>query len=152
MINKTLMSILVIVFAFFGLSFITDEQTKCVNLYIDYASLDNNTKSTKCLAANNEVTALDVLKQANLQIEGTKKYGLSVICRVNGLPNAKIESCDTMPSEKAYWAVIIKEKQFLPFPTKEWGWGQLAIDQQYLSPGDSLGLVWTGPNGELRFP
>lgn len=144
------MSIMVIALVFFGLSFATDNN-KCIYLYIHYGSLDNDTKSTKCIVANNKTIALDVLKQANLQIEGTKKYGLSVVCRVNGLPSTKIEPCDTMPSEKTYWAIIIKEKQFLPFPTKEWGWGQLAIDQQQLNPGDSIGLVWAD-NGDVIFP
>jgi len=76
---------------------------------------------------------------------------LGVVCRVNGLPNAKVESCEEMPPANAYWAIIIKEKQVIPFPRKEWGWGQLAIDQQYLSPGDSIGLVWAN-NGKVVFP
>lgn len=76
---------------------------------------------------------------------------MAVVCRVNNLPDQDSESCEEMPSEKAYWAIIIKEKQVLPLPTKEWGWGQLAINQQYLSPGDSIGLVWAN-NGKVVFP
>jgi hypothetical protein len=124
----------------------------CVNLYVDYGQLDNNTKLTTCVDTSTKTNALEVLKEANLQIEGTKKYGNGVICRVNGLPNETVESCEVMPPAEAYWAIIIKEKQVIPFPRKEWGWGQLAIDQQYLNPGDSIGLVWTGPKGELKFP
>jgi len=118
---------------------------------VDYGLLDGGTKLTKCINVSKETTALDVLKKANLKIEGTKKYGLSVVCRVNGLPNTKIESCDTMPSEKAYWAIIIKEKKLISFPKSEWGWGQLAVDQQLLSPGDSVGLVFAD-NGNVTFP
>jgi hypothetical protein len=124
----------------------------CINLYVDYGVLDNQTKLEKCVESSSSILALDVLKQANLKIEGTKKYGLGVVCRVNGLPNEKAESCEVMPPAEAYWAIIIKEKQVIPFPRKEWGWGQLAIDQQYLNSGDSVGLVWTGPKGELKFP
>jgi hypothetical protein len=152
MIKKILMSIFIITLAFFGLSFVNSQDNKCINLYVDYTVLDNDAKLTKCVDVAGKTIALDVLKMANLKIEGTKKYGLSVVCRVNNLPDETVESCDAMPSEKAYWAIIIKEKQVLPFPTKEWGWGQLAIDQQYLNTGDSIGLVWTGPKGELRFP
>ena len=134
-----------------GFSVINKEDTSCVNLYIDYGPLDRKAKVTKCIDVSGKVTALDILRKANLQIEGTKKYGLSVVCRVNGLPDAKVESCETMPSEKAYWAIIIKQKQTIPFPRKEWGWGQLAIDQQKLSPGDSIGLVFAD-NGNVIFP
>lgn len=136
-----------------GMLFVVNKPNEnCVNLYVDYGVLGNGTKITKCIEASNNTVALDILKKANLKIEGTNKYGLGVVCRVNGLPDEKAESCEIMPPEKAYWALIIKEKQTIPFPRKEWGWGQLAIDQQYLSPGDSLGLVWAGPNGELSFP
>jgi hypothetical protein len=123
----------------------------CVNLYVDYGQLDNGAKLTKCINVSTKTNALDLLKSANLTIEGTKKYGDGVVCRVNGLPNLTIESCEDMPSAKAYWAIIIKEKQVLPLPTKEWGWGQLAINQQYLNPGDSIGLVWAN-DGKVVFP
>lgn len=151
MIKKILMSVVIITIAFFGLSFVTDEDSKCINLYIDYGLLNNNTKINQCVESSAEIVALDLLKQAGLTIEGTKRWGDSVICRVNGLPDATIEPCDNMPSAKAYWAILIKEKQVLPLPTKEWGWGQLAIDQQYLTAGDSIGLVWAD-NGEVVFP
>jgi hypothetical protein len=134
-----------------GFSIINKPDKSCVNLYINYGPLDGGTKSTKCIEVSGKTIALDVLKKANLKVEGTKKYGLSVVCRVNGLPDAKVESCDTMPSEKAYWAIIIKEKQTIPFPRKEWGWGQLAVDQQLLNPGDSIGLVFAD-NGNVIFP
>lgn len=150
--KRILASLAIILFAFVGIQAINKSDNSCINLYIDYGQLDSGTKLTKCIDASTKTIALDVLKKANLEIEGTKKYGLGVVCRVNNLPDEKAESCEIMPPEKAYWALIIKEKQTIPFPRKEWGWGQLAIDQQYLNPGDSLGLVWAGPNGELRFP
>ena len=136
-----------------GMLFVANKPNKnCVNLYVDYGVLDNGTKITKCIEASNNTVALDILKKANLKIEGTNKYGLGVVCRVNGLPDEKAESCETMPPAEAYWAIIIKEKQSVPLPINEWGWGQLAVDQQELNQGDSIGLVWTGPTGELKFP
>jgi hypothetical protein len=136
---------------FSGFLFINKKDNNCVNLYIDYGTLDNKTKLTKCINVPSKIVALDFLNKANLEIEGTKKYGLAVVCRVNGLPNEKAESCESMPPEKAYWAIIIKEKKLIPFPKSEWGWGQVAIDQQLLSPGDSIGLVWAN-NGKVVFP
>jgi hypothetical protein len=151
-INKKILIVLsVIIISFIGFPVVSKNNSNCINLYVDYSVLDNKTKLTKCLEASANTNALDLLKGANLTIEGTKKYGDAVVCRVNGLPDISIESCEDMPSGKAYWAIIIKEKQILPFPTKEWGWGQLAINQQYLNPGDSIGLVWAN-NGEVVFP
>lgn len=123
----------------------------CVNLYVDYGQLDNGAKLTKCIDVSNKTNALDLLKNANLTIEGTKKYGDGVICRVNGLPDIAVESCEVMPPAEAYWAIIIKKKQVVLFPRNEWGWGQLAVNQQYLNPGDSIGLVWAN-DGKVVFP
>ncbi len=150
--KRVLASLAIGLLAFIGLQVINKSDDSCINLYIDYGLLDDGTKLTKCIDVSTKTIALDVLKKANLEIEGTKKYGLGVVCRVNDLPDAKVESCEAMPPAEAYWAIIIKEKQVIPFPRKEWGWGQLAVDQQYLNPGDSIGLVWTGPKGELKFP
>lgn len=150
--KKILISIAIFILVFAGLQGLNKSDKGCINLYVDYGQLDNETKLTKCIDVSTKTIALDVLKKANLKIEGTKKYGLGVVCRVNSLPDAKVESCETMPPAEAYWAIIIKEKQVIPFPRKEWGWGQLAVDQQYLNLGDSIGLVWTGPKGELKFP
>ena len=149
--KRTLISLAIVILAFIGLQGISKADSNCINLYVDYGSLENETKLTKCIESSNKIIALDVLRKANLEIEGTKKYGLGVVCRVNGFPNSKVESCEEMPPANAYWAIIIKEKQVIPFPRKEWGWGQLAIDQQYLNPGDSIGLVWAD-NGKVVFP
>jgi hypothetical protein len=150
--KKILMVVITASLVVGGFSIINKSDDNCINLYVDYGQLDGGTKLTKCIDASTKTIALDVLKKANLEIEGTKKYGLGVVCRVNNLPDEKAESCETMPPAEEYWAIIIKEKQSVPLPINEWGWGQLAIDQQYLNAGDSLGLVWTGPNGELKFP
>lgn len=149
--KKILMLVITCGLIFGGYSILNQSSDNCVNLYIDYGPLDNGTKTIKCIKASSNTVALDILKRANLKIEGTKKYGLGVVCRVNGLPDQTMESCETMPPAKAYWAIIIKEKQKLPFPINEWGWGQLAIDKQLVSPGDSIGLVWAN-NGKVIFP
>jgi hypothetical protein len=134
-----------------GFFIISKPDNNCVNVYIDYGSLKNNAKSTECLNINGKTNALEILNKANYKIEGTKKYGSSVVCRINGLPDRSIESCETMPPSNAYWAVIIKKKQIVPFTLSEWGWAQKGIDETYLSPGDNLGLVFSS-NGELRWP
>jgi hypothetical protein len=123
----------------------------CINLYIDYGTLDNGSKITKCIPASGEVNALELLKNENYKIEGTQKYGDAVVCRVNGLPGESFESCESMPPAEAYWAVIIKKKNVIPFLNNEWGWAQKGINETYLSEGDSLGLVFS-TEGKLRWP
>jgi hypothetical protein len=134
-----------------GFYAVSSTKDTCVNLYVDYGSVNNKAKVTQCVPVSNKTNALDILDKAKLNIEGTRKYGNAVVCRVNGLPDKSVESCEIMPPENAYWAVIIKKKQVIPFPSNEWGWAQKGINETFLSPGDNLGLVFS-TNGEVRWP
>ncbi len=142
----------VIVFLFLtGFIFLNKPNDSCVNLYVDYGLLDNKAVSTECITVSNKTNALDILDRAEYKIEGTQKYGNAIVCRVNGLPDKTVESCEIMPPEKAFWAVIIKKKEIFPLLSSDWGWAQKGINETYLSPGDSLGLVFS-TNGEVRWP
>ena len=134
-----------------GFLFISESDKPCVNLYVDYGSLDNKAVSTECITVSDKTNALHILDKAQYTIEGTQKYGNAIVCRVNGLPDKTVESCEIMPPEKAFWAVIIKKKEVIPPLSTEWGWAQKGINETYLSPGDSLGLVFS-TNGEVRWP
>jgi hypothetical protein len=134
-----------------GFYTVSNSGDACVNLYVDYGSINNQEKITRCISAVDDTNALDILAKASLKIEGTNKYGNAVVCRVNGLPDKSVESCEIMPPENAYWAVIIKKKQIIPFPSNEWGWAQKGINETYLSPGDNLGLVFS-TDGDVRWP
>ncbi len=126
----------------------------CVNLYIDYGPLNNGAVIEQCIPVTGDVMALDLLASVNLSTEGTQKYGNAVLCRLNGFPNASVESCEDMPPAESYWAVLIKENEIIPWPFDlqgEWGWAQTGIDEVHLHPGESLGLVFAD-NGEVPFP
>ena len=129
---------------------------KCVDVYVDYGVLDSGAKLSKCVPVTGEAGGLDVLAKAGLELEGTGKYGLQVVCRVNSLPSATrpinvkdhedyVETCAEMPAAFAYWAVIVK-KGALP-----WGWADTGADKVRLQPGDSVGLVFA-ENDNVRFP
>ena len=148
--NKLILSFLIISFIYIGLSFLSKPDSNCVNLYVDFGSLNAETKVEKCIDISAETNALELLKISGYTTEGTQKYGDAVICRLNGLPNKSVETCKVMPPEDAYWAVIVKEKKLLPF-FNEWGWAQTGINEISLSEGDSLGLVFS-TNGDLRWP
>jgi len=130
------------------------QRPDCVTLYLDYGITDSDTKMTSCISVAGKTNALDLLTDAGLVIEGTQKYGNAVVCRVNNRPDANKESCEDMPPAEAYWAVLVKEYEIIPIPfntTGEWGWAQTGIDEVYLNPGDSIGLVFSN-NGEVKFP
>lgn len=151
--NRILTSILVIAVAFgaFKLLDISNKKISCVNVYVDFQKLDNNKIISECISEIDKVNALQLLGKANIGISGTEKYGLAVACRVNGLPNAKQESCLKMPPANAYWAVLIKTKVNVADPFPKWGWAKTGISDVYLSPGDSLGLVFV-TDGKVKWP
>ena len=116
----------------------------CINLYVDYGTLEKSTFN-QCIKST-ETKAIDLLVNNNFTLQGTDKYGTAVLCRLNNLP--KEAECKDMPSENAYWAILIKEDQIL---FEDYVWAQVGIDQLILSPGDSLALVFA-TNGSVNFP
>lgn len=116
----------------------------CINLYVDYGTLEKSTFN-KCIKST-ETKAIDLLVNNNFTLQGTDKYGTAVLCRLNGLP--KEDECKDMPSENAYWAILEKRDQIL---FEDYVWAQVGIDQLILSPGDSLALVFA-TDGTVNFP
>lgn len=147
--NKLIVSLFVLVLSGFTIQAFA-VKPYCINLYVDYGSLTKQNKLNECIEQDN-INALDFIRQSGYTTEGTIKYGDAVLCRLNNLPSNKEESCSEMPPENAYWAVIIKKKQTLLLPRNEWGWAEKAINETYLSAGDSIGLVFS-TNGDLRWP
>ena len=147
--NKLIILFFVLALSAIGMQAIVAKPS-CINLYVDYGLLDNQKKTNECVDQDN-INALDFIRQSGYTTEGTIKYGDAVLCRLNGLPSNKEESCREMPPENFYWAVIIKKKQTLPIPRNDWGWAEKAINETYLHAGDSIGLVFS-TNGELRWP
>lgn len=149
--KNRLIVIAVLTFIFGGVyAYSSNASEDCVNLHVDFGQLDNYIVS-KCLPASNNTPANDILKNGKIDLEGTGKYGLLVVCRVNGLPTKETESCEVMPSEKAYWAIIVKERFSAINLFPKWGWAQVGVADLRLNPGDSLGLVFV-KDGELKWP
>lgn len=138
------------IFALFLLTIqlVTHLNRSCVNMYVDFGSLDHNKKISTCIDVNGKTGAEFVFYNAGIKLAGTEKYGAQIVCRVNGLPDSTREKCLTMPPENAYWAVIVKQRRGM---MDKWGWAQTGISEVYLNPGDSIGLVFT-ENGKMRWP
>jgi hypothetical protein len=111
----------------------------CVNVHVDFASLNKESKLSKCIPISGQDTALNILAKTDIKLAGTDKYGLAVVCRVNNLPASDKESCLVMPPEDAFWAFIIKNKMSATNLFPKWGWAQKGVSEVYLTPGDSLG-------------
>ena len=125
----------------------------CIEVYVDFGPLGGS-KISECVPATGELSAFEVLNTAGFSLEGTQEYGDAVICRVNSLPDAKVESCESMPPESAYWAILVKEHEIVPMPfgiSGKWGWAQTGANEITLNPGDSIGLVFAD-NGDITFP
>lgn len=125
-------------------------KSDCVNVYIDFGSLNNKSKVSQCIPTDRD-TALNILTKSEIKLDGTDKYGLKVICRVNGLPTPAQETCSIMPPEDAYWAFITKGKSSIINPFPQWGWAQKGVSEVYFNPGDSIGLIFT-EGGKLSWP
>jgi hypothetical protein len=115
--------------------------------------------STKCVEVSGQVSGLEVLDKAGLSIEGTGKYGLQIVCRVNSFPNGVdaipvkdnegyVERCTDMPAQFAYWALLVKRGSG---STAVWGWSDKGILDLDLDAGDSVALVFT-VNDEVKWP
>ena len=149
--KKNILVILVLLLG--GIIGISSTSSKeCIDLYVDYGVLEKSTFE-KCVSTTTDMKATDILKSNNFTLQGTEKYGDNVLCRLNGLPTAKDETCKDMPSENAYWAILEKKKQLVNIPFMENGytWAQVGIGELTLSPGDSLALVFAS-NGNVKFP
>ena len=144
----------------------TQTRANCVNVLIDYGSLDSsNTDFEKCLPVTGEITALELMQNANFKLEGTNKYGNNVVCRLNNLPKPNqaigvkghedyIEECKEMPAAFAYWAVLEKRWQIIPNPfdlNGKWAWAQVGVAELAMKPGDGLAFVFV-TNGDVKFP
>jgi hypothetical protein len=147
--------IIFVIFVFFAGAISIDElnmQAKCIHIHVNFGTLLDIPVEVKCEhILKKKISAYELLVKSGYTITGTREYGLKVVCRLNGVPNELIENCDSMPPEKAYWAVILKRYSILPLLSSEWGWAQKGIKELYLEPGDSLGLVFS-ENGEIEWP
>lgn len=137
-----------------GTAYVQASEPDCVTLYVDYGPLNNEATTISCIPVDGKTNALDILATAKLETQGTQRYGNATLCRLDGLPDASTEPCLDMPPADAYWGVLVKEYELIPNPFDligEWGWAQTGIDEVYLNPGDSLGLVFAD-NGEVKYP
>ena len=117
----------------------------CVTVIVDFQSLKSE-KTQTCITAGSEIEAMTAFNLAGYSIAGTDKYGLQIVCRVNGLPSATQvigahkdyrETCAEMPAEFAYWALLIRT------PEKDWTYAPVGIADLKVNPGEQVALVFS---------
>lgn len=152
LIKKILFIVAVMVAIFGSASWIISSTVKsCVTVLVDFGSLKNNDYSNQCVETNSRINALTLIQKSGFRLDGTDKYGLQVVCRVDGLPTPDMEKCAVMPPENAYWAVVVSRRQDILNFMPKWGWAKTGISEVYLNPGDSIGLIYT-KDGKIRWP
>jgi hypothetical protein len=127
----------------------------CVTVVVDFQSLKSD-KTQTCIDAGSAVDAMTAFNLAGYSISGTDKYGLQIICRVNGLPDAitpivskdqdsYVEKCEEMPAEFAYWALLVRT------PEKDWTYADKGIAELVINPGEQVALLFS-VDGKLELP
>lgn len=120
-----------------------------VTVVVDYGLLDDNPEASCVDVADSGDLASNVLRSAGYTTEGTDTYGDLIVCRVNGLPSATepfdvpgedphLETCADMPPAFAYWSLWQKGA-----PDDEWDYAQEGVGTLQLTPGMSIGLVFS---------
>ena len=119
-----------------------------ITVVVDFGPLDAQTVS-HCFDATEPLLASEAVTTAGFTLEGTAEWGDAIACRVDGRPAADetvevegeesfTETCATMPSASAYWALWSKTATDADWTyVMDEGIGTLEVE-----PGQSVGLVY----------
>lgn len=119
-----------------------------VKVIVDSGALKQAAADTSvCVPVDAPTPASKVLDEAKVKTEGTAEYPKELVCRVNGVPAADLdiahkggtyrEKCSKMPAAFAYWALWVKPA------SGDWAYAQEGLATLKVSPGQSLGLLYT---------
>lgn len=76
--------------------------TTGVTVVVDFHELGGGVV-VRC-APGEQTSGLTALQNAGFTVAGTNRWGLALICRINGEPTAAIEPCADAPPMTAYWS------------------------------------------------
>ena len=141
-----------------GVSAVTVGDTcEGVTVVVDFGLLAEPPAPSCVEVPESGAVAGTVLQTAGYTTEGTDTYGDLVVCRVNDLPSPTdafevpgedphLETCAEMPPVFAYWALWQKKA-----PGDAWDYAQEGVGSLQLTPGMSIGLVFS-TGGETPTP
>ena len=124
--------------------------TKSATLVIDFGKESGRAvKVIKLANLNMEASGWDVLAKAEVDVQGTDQFPTGFVCRIQGWPSERSESCQETPSyAKGHWAYFLSSKAL----GGSWilsGQGAAAHVPQC---GDIEGWKWVAPNSAATEP
>ncbi len=131
---------------------------KGVTVVVNYGILDGTDTAACVILDGDSANGLDVVHEAGFSTEGTGSYGDAIVCRVNDLPSVIkpvevkdeppfVETCIDMPPVYAFWTVWQKTS-----PDAEWDWATTGLNEVTVTPGESIGLVYTTTDNTATVP
>lgn len=127
----------------------TTPKANCVNVYVDFGTLSNETPDERCFAVSGKVKAIDLLSNTTLKIDYLdfgKELG-KAICQVNKLP--KLKSCKDIDWK---WTLFEKHGSNDLNVKSHWYPSQTGVSFIELKVGDSIGLVYADKDGKAKNP
>ncbi|RZQ60691.1 hypothetical protein EWH70_28385 [Amycolatopsis suaedae] len=76
--------------------------TSGVTVTVDFAAF-GGTQETRC-AAGSQANGVTALRNAGFTPEGTARWGLAFVCRIDSKPGPAQDPCVDTPPANAYWA------------------------------------------------
>jgi hypothetical protein len=73
-----------------------------VTVTVDFTAFNDGVQ-TRC-APGSQSSGIAALENAGFMPEGTQRYGLAFVCRINDLPSTAQQDCVSTPPANAYWA------------------------------------------------
>lgn len=127
-----------------------DVAEKSVALVIDFGP-DSGRKVKVVKVANLKfnATGWDVLVHAGMKVQGTDQYPTGFVCRIEGWPSEKNESCDGTPAySKGHWAYFLSSTKI----GGNWMLSGQGAATHVPECGDVEGWKWVAPNKEVTQP
>jgi len=92
-----------------------------VSLTVDFGSKAVMPSIDQCVS-NFTSTSWDLLSAAKFSVTGTEKYPVGFVCRINGFPAEKLESCKDTPDPKiGSWAYFVAAPGSNSWQYSTWG-------------------------------
>lgn len=96
-------------------------ETEGVSLVVDFGSASAIETIEKCIS-NFEDTSWNLFASAGLKVEGTSKYPIGFVCRIQGFPDASKDACLNMPNPLVgSWAYFVSSAGSNQWQYSTWG-------------------------------
>lgn len=142
-----------ITFVLLGIFWVKGEATppkaECVEVYVDFGVLSNETPDRRCFYVSGKTNAVDLLSRTTLKIDYLDFGGDlgKAICEVNKLP--KLKTCKDIDWK---WTLFEKHGSNDLNVKSHWYPSQTGVSFIELKVGDSIGLVYANKEGKAKTP